>query len=120
MMPIKFIHQLITKHSHRYIIICMIWGLIGIAMIPIYHYINIPISMKFMLSTIVYIVISVIVNYVYMKKDIKDMIDANEEIMKENHELATAMYDHKLYKDNDIAPIVLAMAMVAQENEDDE
>lgn len=120
MQPIKFITRLINKHAHRYVVLSSIWGCIGMIMIPIYHYTNISISSKLLIATIVYIVTSVVTNYIYTMHDLKDLTNANDEIMKENYELATALYEHKLYKDNDIAPIVLAMAMVAQENEDDE
>ena len=120
MQPIKFITKLINKHAHRYMVLSSLWATIGMIMIPIYHYMNLSISTKFLIATIVCIVVSVVTNYIYTMHDLKDLEAADNEIMKENYELATALYEHKLYKDHDIAPIVLAMYQVAQEHENDE
>lgn len=110
-----------NKHAHRYIILSSVWGFVCMGLIVGYDLVEVSMSTKILFSTIMCIVVSVIMNYIFTKNDIKDMIDVNNEIMKENHELATAMYEHKLYKKNDIAPIVFAMAMVSQnENEDED
>lgn len=120
MMPLKFIHYLMNKHGRRYVMMSCIWSALLMILIPLYHYIQISCSLKIMIATVICIVVSILINVIYTKNDIKDMVKAHEEIMKENHELATALYENKLYVKNDIAPIVLSMAMVAEEKSEDD
>ena len=122
MTPIKFITEML-RESFRRTIRCTVFMLVLLTLNVAFMFVlrSYPIGKLFWVCWISTCVISFIavalIQYVSMKQYMKEAMDR---IWAENDELATAIFDKKIYHEPDITPIAKALLKQAEKTDDND